>query len=100
MLTTTCFPANFLQGLQTFYQCVKRELPYEAMHLYQKLKQTREGGFDLGMCNSLLNVAVGEAPTACAACVLNPHADFWLLCAEGLQQGGVVSCSSVSNVSR
>lgn len=62
------FPPKILQGLTTFYQCVKRELPYEAVHLYQKLKTAQEGGFDLAMCNSLLNVAVGKGPGPVAPC--------------------------------
>jgi hypothetical protein len=49
-----------LQFLGTFHQCVKRELPYEAVHLYQKIKQAEDGKPDLALCNALLNVAVGE----------------------------------------
>jgi hypothetical protein len=51
---------SVLQFLGTFHQCVKRELPYEAVHLYQKIKQAEEGKPDLALCNGLLNVAVGE----------------------------------------
>lgn len=51
------------QFLGTFYQCVKRELPYEAVHVYQKIKEASAGQgqpVDLSLCNSLLSVAVGE----------------------------------------
>jgi len=50
----------FLQHLSTFHQCVKRELPYEAMHVYQKIKEAQPGKLDLATCNGLLNVAVGK----------------------------------------
>lgn len=49
-----------LQHLGTFHQCVKRELPYEAMHVYQKIKEAQPGKLDLALCNGLLNVAVGK----------------------------------------
>lgn len=58
---SVCVP---LQFMATFYQCVKRELPYEALHVYQKMKQAGSvfvnGKLDLGVCNGLLNVAVGK----------------------------------------
>lgn len=58
-----------MQGLSTFFQCVKRELPYEALHIYQLLKAGPGGGFDLAMANSLLNVAVGEDLVCFGVCV-------------------------------
>lgn len=63
MLMTCCIVSRqfVLQFLGTFHQCVKRELPYEAVHLYQKIKQAEEGKPDLALCNGLLNVAVGRS---------------------------------------
>jgi hypothetical protein len=55
--------------MATFHQCVKRELPYEALHVYLKMKQAGSlyvnGKLDLGLCNGLLNVAVGKRGVAC-----------------------------------
>jgi hypothetical protein len=52
--------------LQTFqlvigiHQCIKRDLPHEALHLYSRIKQIDpEGHIDTGVHSALLGLLIG-----------------------------------------
>lgn len=56
---------RFIHGL---HQCIKRDLPHEALHMYRRIKQTDASAFsEAGTCSALLNVCVGELQSAAAA---------------------------------